>query len=344
METRFRSQQVWLITGSLVVLAVIALSAALALTRQFMVPFVLAIFLASMIAPVVDYLVLHLRLPHWMAVTGALLIVLALMVFIGIFAIGAVQSILDKAGEYSESISHVVDDTQAWIKSWYPDYDTKQIGRELQAQIPRFASQTAGTALQMSSRGTLVFIFVVFLLAGRDSKRPLRGVYAEIDTSVRQYIATKVALSAATGLLVWATLALFGLDMASLFGILAFLLNFIPSLGSIIATLLPIPVAIAQFNSIGMILAVVVVPGAIQMTIGNALEPKLMGEGLELHPVTILLALAFWGMLWGVVGMILAVPIMASLRIVLMHFEITQPLGNVLAGKLPGSQEIDLVS
>ncbi len=339
MDPKIRNEQGWLITGSLTVLAIVAASVALSLTREFMVPFVLAVFLASMISPVVDYQVLNLRLPHWLAVVGALLIVLAFMVVVGIFSVGAVQTIVDKAAAYSDSIKQVVDDAAAWIKTWDEEFDTERIGAELQAQIPRFASQTAGTALQLVSRGSLVFIFVVFLLAGRDPHRQLSGVYAQIDTGVRQYIATKVALSVATGVLVWASLWLFGLEMASLFGVLACLLNFIPSVGSIVATLLPIPVAIAQFNNPWMILGAVLVPGAIQMTIGNGIEPKMMGKGLDLHPVTILLALGFWGLLWGLVGMILAVPITASLRIVLMHFEITQPIGNALAGTLPGSEQ-----
>ena len=72
------------------------------------------------------------------------------------------------------------------------------------------------------------------------------------------------------------------------------------------------------------------------MVIGNGLEPKFMGNELQLHPVTVLLALAFWGLLWGVVGALLAVPITASIRIILMQFETLQPIGKLLAGELPG--------
>jgi AI-2 transport protein TqsA len=72
------------------------------------------------------------------------------------------------------------------------------------------------------------------------------------------------------------------------------------------------------------------------MLIGNVLEPKLMGEGLELHPVTVLLSLAAWGLLWGPIGMLLAVPITAVIRIVLVRFEITKPIGELLGGRLPG--------
>jgi AI-2 transport protein TqsA len=126
-----------------------------------------------------------------------------------------------------------------------------------------------------------------------------------------------------------------GLHMAWLFAFLVFLLCYIPNIGSIIATLLPIPVAVTQFHDPGMIVAAIAIPGAIHMTIGNFVAPKMMGRGLELHPVTVLLALAFWGLLWGIVGMVLAIPIVASLRIVLSRFSTTRPLANLLAGELP---------
>jgi AI-2 transport protein TqsA len=185
----------------------------------------------------------------------------------------------------------------------------------------------------------LTFIFVAFLLAGRSSKVIRSGIYAEIDSKIRRYLGTKLVISAITGLLVWIILTLFGLHMAPLFGILAFLLNFIPSIGSIIATMLPVPIALAQFDSPLVIVGVIALPGAVQMTIGNVIEPKLMGEGLELHPATILLALAFWGLLWGPIGMLLAVPITASGRIVLMRFETTRPFGELLAGRLPDDSQ-----
>ena len=130
-------------------------------------------------------------------------------------------------------------------------------------------------------------------------------------------------------------LALFGLDLALVFGVMAFLLNFIPSIGSIIATLLPLPLAIVQFESFAMIAGDIAVPGTVQMVIGNGIEPKLMGEGLELHPVTVVLALVFWGLIWGPVGMLLATPITAVLRIVLARSQMTRAVAELLARRLP---------
>jgi AI-2 transport protein TqsA len=137
------------------------------------------------------------------------------------------------------------------------------------------------------------------------------------------------------GFILWAL----GLKYAPLFGLLVFLLNFIPSIGSMVATILPIPVAATQFSNIGMVVAVVALPGIVQVAVG-VIEPRLMGRGLELHPVVVLLALAFWGMLWGVTGMVLAVPMAAVTRIVLSHFETTRALGDLMAGQIPGTSPL----
>ena len=189
----------------------------------------------------------------------------------------------------------------------------------------------------MVTHGFLIMFFAVFLLIGRNPHERRHDIYAEIDSTIRRYITTMTAIAAVTALLVGFVLWAFGLNLAWLFALLVFALTFIPSVGPIIATLLPIPVAVAQFQDFWMVLAIVAVPGAIHMLIGNMVVPKLMGSGLELHPVTVLLALAFWGLLWGVVGMVLAVPIVAMLRIILSHFSTTRPLANLLAGHLPGT-------
>jgi AI-2 transport protein TqsA len=115
--------------------------------------------------------------------------------------------------------------------------------------------------------------------------------------------------------------------------VLAFLLNFIPVIGPIIVTVLPIPLALAQFHSYWPVILVVVVPGVIHNVIGNIIEPKMMGKGLDLHPVTVMLALSVWGLLWGIVGMFLAAPITAAIRIVLMQFDTFRPIANLLAGE-----------
>lgn len=338
MNSSHRDEQIWLAVGSLMILALVAVGVLLSYTRGVMIPFVLAVFIAVVVSPIVDFLVVRFHVPQAIAVLLAILAVLGILACLGLFLIVAIQTVIETAGEYTESFADMTERVLTRLEEWKIPIDQQKIADGLEAQLPSLATQTVGTATGLLSNGLLILIFVIFLLAGRNPHVIREGIYAEIEAKIRSYIATKLAVSAVTGLLVWAILALFGLRMAGLFGILSFLLNFIPSIGSIIATLLPLPVAVAQFGgSPWMVVGVVAVPGALQNLVGNAIEPKLMGKGLQLHPVTILLALAFWGLLWGLVGMILAAPIMASIRIVLVRFDTTRPLGNLLAGQLPGS-------
>ena len=115
---------------------------------------------------------------------------------------------------------------------------------------------------------------------------------------------------------------------------MTFLLNFIPVLGAIIAVLLPIPVAFLQFSDPSYIIFVILFPGIVHIIIGNIIEPKLFGETFGLHPVTIILALILWGMLWGITGMLLAAPLTAIIRITFDQFETTKPFSLLLSGQL----------
>ena len=140
--------------------------------------------------------------------------------------------------------------------------------------------------------------------------------------------------SSVTGILVGFVLSILGVKFYWMFGFLAFMLNFIPSIGSVIATILPLPVALID-PELGIVSKVLVlaIPGGIQFFIGNILQPKLMGESLDLHPIVVLLSLIFFGMIWGIIGMFLAVPITAVVKILLERFGYTRAIADLIAGK-----------
>jgi AI-2 transport protein TqsA len=331
-------------TVSLVVIAVVAAGIALMFARSVLVPFVLAVFIFLLVSPILDFGVIRLKLPRGVAVLITLLIVLIILSVLFLFASQAIQTIIDTAGRYSEKFNELLKQITEKLEPLGSESQESKIvtvlkqqiigiGNALQKQIPGLVTNTFGTVLGMVTGLFLVSIFVIFLLIGRNPYSVRKGIYGDIDRQVRRYIAIKTGASVVTGLLVWAILALFGLELASVFGLFAFLLNFIPSIGSVIATLLPVPIAVAQFDSPWRILFVLLIPGTVQIFIGNGIEPKLLGKGLHLHPVTILLALAFWGLLWGIVGMFLAVPMTAVIRIVLLQFRTLRPVGRLMAGE-----------
>ena len=340
-----KEEQNWLATASLMVLATVALAAALAATRAVMVPFVLAVFIFFLVTPFSDFLVLKLRFPRWLSVAVSLLVVAGMLGLLGLLITTSARGLGESADIYREKLVGLAERVFAILDRYNLDLGQGNFVASLeQLPLASILRTTAGTVLGLVTNGFLVLIFVIFLLLGRRPGRRYTSLMEEINKKVKRFIIMKFFVSATTGVLVGGILSIMGLELALVFGVLAFLLNFIPNIGSLIATLLPIPVALVQYDSVATVLLVVLLPGSVQVTIGNLIEPKMMGDGLDLSPVTILLALVLWGLMWGIVGMLLAAPITAVLRIVLQHFETTRPLGEVLAGRFPGDRLEEVVS
>lgn len=328
-------------TISLLILASFAGAVALWYTRPVMVPFVLAIFITYLVSPLVDFLRVHLRMPKVVAVAVTMLVAAALLSLLVMLVVTSTGGLLDNIGLYRARIITLAERFTGILDRFGLDLGQDVIIQGLrELPVLTWVQAGAGTAVELVTSGVLVMIFVIYLLIGRHPNQLRTGIYAEIDLKVRRYIVVKVTTSAITGILTGTILALFGLDLALVFGMMAFLLNFIPSIGSVVSTLLPLPIALIQFESMTPIALVIVLPGIVQFTIGNVVEPLFMGEGLDLHPVTILISLVVWGLIWGVVGMLLAAPITAILRIVCARIAITRPVADLLAGRLPRSGPI----
>jgi AI-2 transport protein TqsA len=190
----------------------------------------------------------------------------------------------------------------------------------------------------------MVLLLMAFILFGRRSTRlGSTGILREIEQRVQRSISLTVFISTLTGVLVGSTLAILGVEFAAVFGFLAFLLNFIPNIGSIIATALPLPIIFLnpEMTIAAKVLAIAV-PSAIQVLIGSLVQPRMLGNSLQLHPVVLLLSLLFFTMIWGVAGAFLATPLTAVIRIVFEKIPATRPLAALLAGDLaPLTRSID---
>ena len=189
------------------------------------------------------------------------------------------------------------------------------------------------TFVSLVSTSVVVLIYVFFLLIGTPSISH-SPTLSEVDQQIRSYLSLKTVISIFTGVVFGLALRIFGVPMAFTFGVLAFLLNFVPNVGPIVASLLPIPLIILDpEGSVGWMAATITVICTIQLISGNVLEPKIMGNSSDLHPVTILVGLMFWGMMWGVIGMFLATPIMAALKIILGRMQGTKSIADLMAGR-----------
>jgi AI-2 transport protein TqsA len=325
----------------LVVLAAAAAAVALYCFRSALVPFVLALFLSAAAAPLIDLQVKRLRVPHMVAVTTTLILSLVALLGLGVLVSLSVAQLLAHAGTYQRQTEElVVSVVRRLPVAWTSDGTDAAVDPLL--KLPPEAAATlfyaTGNAMKdIISRGFLVVIFLAFLLFGRKRNDALLGdMWKGARAAAHRYILAKLSVSALTGALFWLALAALNIELAPVFGLLAFLLNFIPTIGSIVAILLPIPIVLLSpdLSTTVRVLAIAL-PVGIEMGIGNVLDPKITGESANLQPIAILLALIFWGVLWGILGMFLAVPMTAVLRLLLERNEITAPLARLMADRPP---------
>ena len=147
---------------------------------------------------------------------------------------------------------------------------------------------------------------------------------------IQRYITVKTLVSLTTGLLTWFIASLIGLDFAFIWGAVAFQLNFIPYLGSIIAVFPPTIIALLQFDDLTPALITLFVLGGLQFSIGNIIEPRIMGRTLSLSPTVVFTSLLFWGWFWGPLGVVLSVPLTAVIKTLCQYTAPLRPLALIL--------------
>jgi len=176
------------------------------------------------------------------------------------------------------------------------------------------------------------------LFNSNESYNNFVNISVDIEKSIAEYFKLKAIVSLITGVLSFIALWLIGVDSPVFWAFLIFILNFIPTIGSLIGTVFPAAFALLQFGDIYHFLLVIGIVGAIQLLVGNILEPRLMGSSMNISPLVTILALSFWGAIWGVVGMVLSVPITVIMILVFTRFEKTRPIAILLSesGKVSG--------
>jgi len=323
----------------LVVLSTIAVAGSLVYLRPVLIPFVLAVFIALALSSIVEFQCLKLRVPRSLALLTTLgLGGLAFLFVAGIIS-ASVAQLRDNSSSYLAQVSQLIEtlraalpeELAARVEVWDPQTLADIPGSAIGAML----SATSSAILDMLSQSLIVLLFVVFLMIGGEWSRAQSGIWGEIQARVRRYLVVTTGLSALTGVLVGSALSILGVPLAMAFGLFSFLLNFIPNIGSAIAVLLPLPVVLMSPDVSGTTaLLALGIPTVIQFCVGSVLGPKVLGDALDLHPVVILLALIFWGTLWGIIGMLLATPITASLKILFARLESTHALSEIMAGRL----------
>lgn len=318
-------------------MALTALGTVLYFLRGVLAPFAMAVFLNILIAPLISKLQ-EKGLPKPLAVgVTFLLSALAILLTLGVVA-SSLSQLLNHADEYEKRFQEILWD----ILYSVPD----RIGEKLDiAEIFTLATSWLKSVLSfitssfvgLMGQSTVIGLFVVFFLLSDTSQEKTSPLKQKIESKIRSYMTVKVGLSALTAGLTGALLSLSGVDLALVFALITFLLNFIPNIGSILAVVLPLPVLILSPNlSLQQSLFVLAAMVLVQFVIGNLIEPKLIGDKLQLHPVLVLFSLLLWGAVWGILGAVLAIPLTAALKLALENWSVSE--GEDLATDEPDSR------
>ncbi|MFA7257326.1 MAG: AI-2E family transporter [Kiritimatiellales bacterium] len=323
------------------IIALVAAGFVLKTAQAVILPLVIAWFLSYILAPLVNFLARH-KVPTGPSVGVVLILLLGFFYLTGLFVYSRAMAFADEYPKYADQFNQIAASftDRVTMPSWisFNTIDWQQKVGEWFVSLP-------GSFVVFFKNLLLVLIFLVFMLLGKpyfqnkierafpDSQgEKVNRVTVSIASQISRYLYIKLLLSLMTGALVWLVLRLMGVDFPITWAVLAFLLNFIPTVGSIVATIPPVLLALVQFYpNLWMAAAVLFALLIIHQTIGSFIEPKLMGENLNLSPVVILLSLVFWGWLWGITGALLSVPIAAAVKIVCENIEMLKPI-SVLMG------------
>jgi predicted PurR-regulated permease PerM len=312
------------------IVGLLALGAILYLTQVVIVPLIIALFV-TMIINKVEGLVasaLSLRRLRWLNKVVAMVLILGVLFGLAMAAVVSGKEIATRVPYYEQKIGAMLEASPAAQKAlrWARESGLhEQLGK---LPIGGTIKSFLGSLVNLLGNFVLVMIFTGFLVFSGES---FTGILQEMNEKISAYISIKTLVSVITGALVFVLCLAFGIDFALFWAILGFLLNYIPSVGSIIATAPPILLSMIQLDSWGGVIAFAALFIVLQVLLGQVLEPKLMGDKLAVKPVAILLGLIFWGFLWGIPGMLLAAPLMALLRILASYFNFSRSFERLLA-------------
>ncbi len=335
-----------ILNSLLAMAAVVVIVAGLKAASPILVPFLVAAFVSLLCAPGLFWLRAH-------GVPNAIALFLVLSGLLGIGAVfggllsSSIQEFTTLLPSYQARFAAALDDLIRRLAAAGIDF-----GPASEAANPFDPQTAAGIAGNLAgglgtfvNRAFLIFLTVFFILLEASSiphkvqeafgaSATLEGHVAEVATAVRRYLVIKTIASSFTGLFVYLGLTALGVKFAPLWGLVAFLLNFVPAVGSIIAAIPTIALALVDGGP-ELAIAVSILYLAVNLTIGTFIEPQILGQGVGLSPLVVVTSLVFWGFVLGPVGMVLAVPLTVILRITLDNQPQTQWLAVLLGPAVP---------
>lgn len=315
--------------------------------RGILIPLVWAIIIWYLIKGIRDYIkqlpFIGKRLPDWIINIFATLSFIGVFVLILSLVINNANDLVEKLASYkiSENLSNILHSDLLNSIDW-KGYETT-----LKSNATTYISDFTTYLSSFFSYFFLVILYTVFVFSeSANFKEKLTNTiqskesliqyvrkFREIDESITTYLVLKTFVSIITASITFLILLIIGVDAPFFWAFLVFLMNFIPSIGSLIATIFPTIMAFIQFGDWLHPILVLSLVGLTQVIVGNFIEPKIMGKSLNLSTLVVMLSLSFWSALWGITGAILSVPIMVILILLFKQFDTTRPIARLLSEK-----------
>ncbi len=344
-NTHSRIRTYTLVFGALV-LGVFVLKS----TSSFVIPIVIAFFLFIFVNPLLNKMD-KMRFPRFLSMLIAMLLVFVVFVFFIYTLFAMVDALMRKLPAYVSKVNALDMMISNSLRNvmGVPEGQSFSILSRLNIDWFGFITSTltslSSKFISILGDCVLIYLYFLFIILERftifpklivalpaDKGRKLSELIGRSNKLTSKYLELKLLISALTGVLFYVTAVFSGLDFPLVWGILAFLLNFIPTIGSIIVTAGAIFIAIVQFlpdwNKVAVIGFSLI---AIQTILGNVIDPRLQGVKLNISPLIILISLAIWGYIWGVVGMFLAVPLTSILQIICASTDSLKPIAILLS-------------
>jgi len=325
--------------------ALVIVLAGMSAAREIMVPFLLALFIAILLSGPLVWM-RQKGLPLWLSLLIMIVAVLLLQFGLAGLIGTSVNDFLQNLPSYETRLTQQTDMVVGWLAGLGVDVNEAFLSQILDTgSVMRLTATLFNSLGNAFTNTVIILLLVIFMLMEASSlpqklgRRPdsspdsMNRLHQMVD-NVRDYMAIKTVISLVTGLLVFLLLTVLGVDYPVLWGVLAFALNYIPNIGSIIAAVPPVLLAFIQFDllRVALVAAGFVV---INFVMGNVVEPRFMGRGLGLSTLVVFVSLLFWGWLLGPVGMLLSVPLSIAVKIVLDSSEETRWLAVLLGPAAP---------
>lgn len=335
----------WLIVITVIVLALIA-------GQSIFIPFIVSLliwFVVKKTRNSLDKIEFIARyIPKWFKTFLATLLVFSILLIVGKMLTGNIEKLVLSSEEYRANIGTISEKISSMIKDLTGTDISEQVGGFFKGVMNReyFASLFSSISGILGNMMMIVF-YTVFLfieeglfsnkiklmLGESDKSERFLGIMIKIDQMLSRYIILKSMINLVTATIAYIVLYFVGIDGPFFWAALIFFFSFIPSIGPILGTTLPAIFSLIQFTEFTPFLIILFVIGAFQIAIGNYLEPRIMGNTLNISPLFGIFALAIWGSLWGITGMLLSVPITVAMIIVMAQFPNTRRVAILLSEK-----------